>query len=1014
MALQSLAVPEARAWNGESHEALAREAVLYMLRSGRPELRLIGAILVGAGEGVSAGPGVSFRRPLAEEARFVDNYREVAARNEGSDLMGYLPTLSYSLDLGGILGASFASHNHFLLIDQQFPGQHDNYPGQYMREDASLDEGMLGEVLFLATTEELKNLCEEKVAEVLDDYVPDWLEVIAPAFGLYGAVLKAKEDLTAYLKSLCPMLVVDQEHSPVLSADLYRRNQSTATPADFADKPLGDVIWHPVDNLATAGLMMFQNGGSGHWLDNLFLDSAAIARVYHSTDANYLAAVASHCSAHDCRPPEELHLWSQHCTMNCLINGPTPIGPVLDERIDPSVYKDLAERCLAGSEPDCQFLAGASASSVGFTTKTFAVPNPFEGDTLYCQGMTCEFPADFRLPQAVPAGCARNAYPESGLHFHGSEDDLGSVPVQRCTEYFFGDRVVPVREWPNQCRPSNEVQAGNSCLDGLWGMLEAAGVQSASRGQLLHLGRLVHGLADVAQPGHVTNHLLGIEHTGEESFTDSMLYNRFENFQEQVVEVSEGYVGADGETGSHAVVLPDYEVSVSGDIVTAQYDLDYLLDVEALEASLGSFLEGDPDFFIRAEMSLEDLTEEIARRTSLLTQQMGQAGAVFLDRTPEGTTGEELQYSAEEVSRAFFGHAVLAEIAGLHRAVRNYLSEPVWNQAVSRVTWTSADTRILRDLGATVPYLSLSPGERTGEILSAFVDAEYQSKTFRGTCHVRTHAWCSENPTVGKPCGLVPDCAELGCDINNSAACAEEACAFRVQQGPDGRVALPFYDVPIVVRVSAENHSRLESDQFQATGTEAEGNMGTAYFRAPVNASAGRVLRLPAAARSVATWCTGSNVFEDDNLVLDENGQVVLVPSLVCRADIGLEPGHEANVCDPLERCIQQGKVMTAGRCVTIGVNQPDGLVLDGDDVPPVGDYVYPLLGVEDLADDYGTSAADLAEALAGADQATVEIVQDSPFGVATIAWTNTAGSTIVAIDPSGAISTTTVVPRVR
>ena len=244
----------AAAWNGNTHDELGRQTMLYLLRSSIPDLRLAGVVLAAAGEGMLSGAQPTRRWALAREAEDVDHYREVAIKNDGMTIEGIVPKIMYSF-----MGHNFAAFNHFILWGKQIPDAHDNQPGYTLEKDASDDD--LLEYLKQAGTGELDDLCTEKATQLAQDWADDtwWVKPVNKvSFGLVGKALGWLAGTAA--RGRCPKLRVSHDDSPALS--LYTNNSSTAKRSDFV-KQLTPTRFHPVDNIGSAGLSLFLSSSHG-------------------------------------------------------------------------------------------------------------------------------------------------------------------------------------------------------------------------------------------------------------------------------------------------------------------------------------------------------------------------------------------------------------------------------------------------------------------------------------------------------------------------------------------------------------------------------------------------------------------------------------------------------------------------------------------------------------------------------------------------------------------------------
>jgi hypothetical protein len=326
-----------QAWNGQTHEELARQAVLYLLRSGAADLRLAGIVLTTAGEGMNLGRevlSIGFKRrwPLAEEAKNVDNYREVALRNKGAALtlegMGfYFPPILYEA-----AGYGFSAFNHFLLLDKLndpwlSANKHDNYPGFSLYVDESSDE-FPAVMLKRAGTPELQRLCREGVNDFIREKGPWYLD-------LANSIFSIAEDIG----EACPYLVVEEPLSPALA--LYRNNSSDLSHYSFQGKDMTTTVWHPVDNMASAGEALFLSSPGESSLTHLYnkqfksQQEGSLKELYEGCQygwdpvcLQYLYKLQKLCPQMGCAFSGPFKL-SQHCRA---INSPGGSGDSWTER----------------------------------------------------------------------------------------------------------------------------------------------------------------------------------------------------------------------------------------------------------------------------------------------------------------------------------------------------------------------------------------------------------------------------------------------------------------------------------------------------------------------------------------------------------------------------------------------------------------------------------------------------------------------------------------------------------
>jgi len=957
MMVGMLSSANALAWNRHSHEMLGREAIQYMLRSSNPALRLVGAMIVNAGEGSKAGPGFERKWFLSQEAGAVDYYREVAVRIDGLDGLDAfledmdvgvsLPSLSYEL-MGQAL---FGAFNHLILMGQQpDPKQHDNYPGSSISADRSLLDSSFGSLLQKASTKELKEQCRDEVKNALRGTNLADIPIIGNAI-IDTAASKAY--------AFCPHVMGEYDHSPALA--WYTRNHSTATPADFKDKDLTDIWWHPVDNLASAGADYF---GQSDAEQNLrLLAGQVLSKINPSfnsaggslweqlrqTNLNkYLAVMSDSCSKRDCLPLDFERGVSECWYCELMGSGDdswTRCGD-LSERSKDVQRKALSSQ-LRGFAKECKN-SNRCDGLAGNSTKRGMVSLSAERGWAECSQ-----PND---TIAIPASCQK----KWKITKDGQEQ--GGLCLDLATRYF----EIPLDEWPLQC----QTPYGESCYDDLVWLVKKFVDPPAPRGHLLHLGRVLHGLADAAQAGHVIGQLLDPEHIGMEEYLDWRIINEFEN--PKLIEQTQD----DG----HVVVVPSYGFAAGAPdkdgkaVISGIYDLNAYFDLHAVETELQGRWA---DYFNANPVpSMEDVSEKIATRTLEMVKKHRDAQAYFFTKGASADK-DNLRKPADAVTKQYFTHSLVAEIVGLVAASRQYVgSKDRWDSLVNKVSWTNLDFGLLSSEQAKLP--SIETGKAIGDSakLSPFVEAGYQSKKFENLCYVTTVDWCSSVPMAGKPCRL-PDCASFGCDIKNPAACPVKACQYHLPEPPFeivnsdfssttslgqeiklstlfGSDSLPSASHPfcqltttkqagdavkqvgkcwkympepptfqprIHVRLGQNNRGEFESDMIHVTSPFGIWNSiaPTVYHRDGLTKSTGKEIILPSEVREVAVWCTGSNIHDAQDVLgsATTGADLAVKTNTICNAEISLDEGIEHLQCGEIEKCLLSGGALNGeGRCV--------------------------------------------------------------------------------------------------
>ncbi|MFH0899226.1 MAG: hypothetical protein V2A73_01225 [Pseudomonadota bacterium] len=282
-------------YGDKAHQTISKEALLWMMRSSDPSLRLAAVTIIAAGEGQRASPTGDEHWPLADESVAVDYYRDVMLINDSKSAKY---TGKYLYDIGG---HAFTAFNHFLLYGQSADGysfdkkrwmqQHDNIPGYSLAKDSSMLNGSyLGiptSFVRAVTTQQLQELCEETLDNKIADFAKFGTAFLTlGVFGIEaaGAVWiwnerydgdpltnRVTNALGEYGASFCPsmkgvwidsptaaseaMIVLGSTSDRLISEEY--RTHSAITKNDVHRISAFDIRWHPIDNLAAYGVAGF-------------------------------------------------------------------------------------------------------------------------------------------------------------------------------------------------------------------------------------------------------------------------------------------------------------------------------------------------------------------------------------------------------------------------------------------------------------------------------------------------------------------------------------------------------------------------------------------------------------------------------------------------------------------------------------------------------------------------------------------------------------------------------------
>ncbi|RMH38005.1 MAG: hypothetical protein D6689_20230, partial [Deltaproteobacteria bacterium] len=349
------------------------------------------------------------------------------------------------------------------------------------------------------------------------------------------------------------------------------------------------------------------------------------------------------------------------------------------------------------------------------------------------------------------------------------------------------------------------------------------------RGNLVHLGRMLHAMGDIAVPGHVSGRLLHPEHLVVEGTAHAAM--------------QQFYTYADGDETTSATGAVQARYTTVGD---TSYELEGLIDVEAAQTLIAEQVT-DSEF---ASRSIEDIAEDAAKRASTVAQNYRRAGAFDSNSTESGIVSPAIR-------REFLTYAFANNVVALTRAVQMFYQEKSsrpWSEMVAEVTWTERDAELAEqpsiDPDMPPTRLWFSPNLTGPYGYNLNVDAFYEERQWIDRCFV--------DPSKSSPVGpalpnFVPT-DQLAVDLVLAGALPEEGG----DKAPIGG----------------------DSNLIHVTGAYSAGKMHVEYYRGSLKDSAGAVVRLPAGAiaEGVAVWCSGPDVWNTERL--DEEGKAA--PALPC------------------------------------------------------------------------------------------------------------------------------------
>jgi hypothetical protein len=851
----------AYAYKGQTHEALARQSLLYMLRSNIPAVRFAGVVVFGAGEGYKAGDTGQRIFPLAAEARNVDFYRDVALFNKGNT--PGLPAVTYDL-----LGNPFTAYDHFLLFNQNTSGQsYDTYPQSCI--PAADTTGHCVPLL-------------DKIGKVTD---------CAVATGVTDTCTMFKD----------------------------RKGENQCHAASYPKQDCLQLTAYMDQHDNWPGYSLAVDTSVGHDVNP---DDLSVAQLIFPAGSSKLQEFCSEF-VKDGITATEKKAW--FIVLGLLTGG---AAYLVAEGLKPIISAQVGSMCpwaaVIWRQGQSSLMSHAliAYAAMGHST---AQDTNFQGRSM----------ADVRW------------HPVDNLIAFGSSMFQDQQATRALVLQKTGIDAVT-------CKPSLADDKDQ------W----AASACSVPRGLLLHLGRVMHGMADLGVAGHVGGHLLGVDHLvlEEDAQSDVLDFDRYTETQ--------------GEGGT---IVPSY--SVDGG---SFYELDWLVDMHAVEDLIATIVE-KPSF---ASKTLEQLAENAAARNLVLQTT---SNASLLDPTTKRMP--------REVRRQFMSQAVVNQVVGVTRAVQLYYaanSTKPWDSIMSELTWTSSDDakRYQPATGGQVPLPTMNTKITPIGAQQYGLGVEYGYQDYQygqNTCWVTSHNWCSD--FLKKPClgGKAPG---------------------QVGDGPPSQAPVFVQAKLVEADLTLGVNNKAGTDE-SIHVTWKRPNTATSIFKGNVTVSAGKTIHLGAGllTNGVAVWCSGPDIWNTEDVIYDASGNATVVKRVVC--EVGSLVPTNAVPCDDIEAKILMPAPSQVPSGPIIGFPKiPGGMQLP---VKPLSPALGPqVMKVNDLAAQYEVSATDLVSALEPAAGQTVTLTAPADEGRAKLSWTDESDGlkTTVTLARDGRVITHRVGPR--
>ncbi len=897
LATTLLSTNSAQAWSEDTHEEMARQSVLYMLRSSNRTLRFVGTIMMTAGEGGKASPAGSRSYPLSEEAKNVDFYNDVTLKNTAS-------TPGDSL-FHEFMGHNFTAFNHFLLYEaggrDTSAWSYDTYP--MACEDLVWDAELDG--LRKRQAGDFAPACEESCWE--EDGLAPSVDMGGKLFRCsavrpvgYGHVwMDMHDNFGGYSVVVDKSLEggIDEDGIPS-QGHLLRMAGTHDELEEFCAQALDDAIDIEFSDIPLIGGVVDSVLGHIPGLEQLeTLVAASIEAVVVGAAKKWLAPMC----------PSVEGYWP-------MING---------EPSDRHAMARYANNSSTFERPD-------------FDRVSMIDIRWHPVDNLISTGAGA-FVHDLRtIPSPPSTSSPQPEWPE-----------WGSGP---------GDPLKPQK--PQQ-DPLNLTYDGTTTF-----LVTDDGPPRPGRiAQLTELGRVLHGMSDLAVPGHITGALLGTEH------------GVMEHGANELVHIFDSYLLDPEETSETGAI--EGHAHEAGD----SYTLDGLIDVDEARLAIDRIFRED-DY---ATSSMEDLAEDAASRTRL---------AYDLDNT-----NDYFDASTPGRQRPYLTRALVNNIVGTVHAMQTHYatySDRPWNDIIADITWTEADAALVKPPGRVgefpVPgfYDTVVSGGVSTYNLN--IDYRYQEYQEAAGCYVTTHQWC--NPE-GEGVAFQP-CQTKSAKGNYNSLCIGDSCNTSGPTFVDGDT------LGSTLTLSSANIGR-GGDEIHVTGTYANEATTTEYYRGSLRDSAGVSIELEPGVFSdgIAIWCTGSDIEQERIDSEDENGTT---HDAICEIEEVIPTG--ALACTPIERMFWSSKNLGQGQASLEEVAAMANGIKSLPNLPADKEQGYLTAdSIATLAKRFNTSKTGLADALASAHGKVVKVLDPSPWGRASFVWTDDNQLTnIVTINSTGSI----------
>ena len=881
--------PTAHAWSEKTHEEMARQSVLYMLRSSNPTLRFVGTVMTAGGEGSRATPTGERGWRLSSEARLVDHYEDVTLKNTASTP----GNLGFG-DAGNLfhefMGNNFTAFNHFLLYEH---GGHDTSAWSY----DSYPLGC-GELIY---DEELGALRERNFDEGdMDDACGQFCDTDNG-----GAGSGFSSDGHYYN---CNDVFPNGR-----GRTWMRMHDNFSGYSAALDSSLGGGI--DANGIPSQGQLLRLAGSNQDFED--FCEAAFYANV-------------------DIDDLTDLPWWLDILTLS--------LGDNVFEEIVEEAVEYVAAMCPSVEGYGTQFSSAMNNyrnNSSTYASRDFHKVSMIDIRWHPVDNLVAFGEDDFRrnLHRFQPIG--------------GTGHDPAPCPPSVCSPQP-GDGHKPTNPSSSPYDLPSAVSAPQQA--------QALDARPSRIGRLQALGRVMHGMSDLAVPGHITGALLGSEHL------------HIEDGANHFVGLFDDYLGESEEvTVTGAVQGSPFEVG------SLHYALDALIDVDAANEKILEMLDSG------SAITIERLAEDAAKATRLAFLQDSQAGRFETEDDINGA-----------LRREYLTRALINNVIGAVHSMRGYYddnSTSEWSDIIADVSWTEHDSALIEQPssdGGEFPVPTFIESVVGGYQHNLNIDFNYKEFVETAGCYVENHDWCND---VGegdewRPCAAPKDARSIPVPTL-AMACTSSDC--------DGPAFVDSFDLTRGIILSSSNVGR-DGDDIHVTGTFTAGESNVEYFRGALTANAGEFIELPASSNEngVAIWCTGSDISQERVSTEDaQNSQT----DAICEFE-EIEPLGALD-CDRQERAIWRSRLKRASRSPTPTTVLPTlpASAQEGD---------LDMASIAVLATRFDTSTDGLSKALESAAGKVVKLVEPSPWGRASLVWSDDDGvSNVTTIKNNGGIVTT-------